>query len=66
MSKVIEVYRILEDKLGEEEARIVAEAFEELGGVLENITTKEDVGNIEKRVEDIKTDINILTYYHET
>ncbi len=32
MSKVLEVYRILKGKLGEEEARVVAEAFDELGG----------------------------------
>ena len=57
MSKVIEVYRILKDKLGEEEARVVAEAFEELGGVKENIATKQDIENLRG---ELKEDVDNL------
>ncbi len=51
MSKVLEVYRILKDKLGEEEARVVAEAFEELGGTRENLATKDDIENLRTEVK---------------
>jgi len=61
MSKVIEVYRILKDKLGEEEARVVAEAFEELGGVKENIATKQDIeilrGELKENVDSLRKEL---------
>ena len=57
MSKVIEVYRILKDKLGEEEARVVAEAFEELGGVRKDIATKQDINNLKLEIKQLEKEI---------
>ncbi len=57
MSKVLEVYRILKDKLGEEEARVVAEAFEELGGTRENLAIRDDIETLNQRIENLRTEV---------
>ncbi len=57
MSKVIEIYRILKDKLGEEEARVVAEAFEELGGVRKDIATKEDINKLKLEIKQLEKEL---------
>jgi len=57
MSKVLEVYRILKDKLGEEEARVVAEAFDEFGGTRENLATKDDIETLNQRIQHLRTEV---------
>jgi glutamine synthetase type III len=68
MSKIIELYEIFREKIGETEARVLYEVLEEIAGRRENLATKDDVAGLSENIrgemsslrEEMRDEISLL------